>query len=185
MKYLAGLAASLFLVSLTWAASPAVRTPANQLLAQAPKAAWLAEGKNERIVYVFFDPNCAGCHFLYQSLRPLIRAGEVQVRWIPVAVVDDTSVGKAAAILKAADPLSALAYNEDHYQPENGGIEEEFPDDATEQRLRANTRILSELPIPVVPTMIFADANGNAILIQGALSPLALRKVFARLPGAH
>jgi len=37
----------------------------------------------------------------------------------------------------------------------------------------------------VVPTMVFADRNGNAVLIQGALSPLALRKVFAQLPGAY
>ncbi|ODU30190.1 MAG: hypothetical protein ABS93_02020 [Thiobacillus sp. SCN 62-729] len=185
MKSLTAFIAALLFFPITWAAPQETRSAVDQVLAQAPKTAWFSEGQSKRIVYVFFDPNCAGCNFLYKSLRSFVQSGQVSIRWIPVAVVNETSLGKAAAILQAKDPIAALARNEEHYQMENGGIEEDIPDAVTEQRLHANTRLLSELPVPVVPTMVFADRNGNAVLIQGALSPLALRKVFAQLPGAY
>jgi len=181
MKTFITLAAIISTLWIVPAARAARSMPAN-MLAQVSKATWIAERKSSHIIYVFFDPNCAGCHFLYESLRPFIRAEQVQVRWLPVAVVDATSLGKAAAILQSAHPLSALAYNEEHYRPENGGIEEALPAPEIGRQVRANTRLLNVLPIPVVPTMLFADKTGHATLIQGALTPLALRKAFARLP---
>lgn len=53
---------------------------------------------------------------------------------------------------------------------------------AGRERLATNERLLNGLDIPVVPSLLFAGKGGRAVLIQGALSPLALRKVFARLP---
>lgn len=164
------------------AAQPSFR--ADTVLADAPKATWIAEGQGRRIVYIFFDPNCPSCALLHRNLRMLIEPQELQVRWIPVAVVNVTSLGKAAAMLQARDRLSALRHNEERYHGEtySGGIEEDIPTAETEQKLRANERLLNTLEIPVVPSMLFAGKNGRAILIQGALSPVALRKVFARLP---
>lgn len=157
-------------------------TPADAVLAVIAKTTWIAEGKSKQIIYIFFDPNCAGCHFLYKSLRPFIRSQQVQVRWIPVAVVNATSLGKAAAILQATSPMDALSMNEKRYRPENGGIDEAIAEPHTEASIHANTRLLMQLPIPVIPTMLFADAQGRAVLIQGALTPIALRKVFRLLP---
>lgn len=164
-----------------------VRTssPADGVLADAPRTTWIAEGRGgRRIVYIFFDPNCPSCALLHRNLRTLIGPHDIQVRWIPVAVVNVTSLGKAAAILQAPDPLTALRHNEERYHGESysGDIDEDIPTAETEQKLRANERLLNTLDIPVVPTMLFAAKDGRAVLIQGALSPLALRKVFARLP---
>jgi len=167
------LCAMLLNFSVTRAAAESVpRTPADAVLADISKATWIAEGQSTHVIYVFFDPNCAGCHFLYNSLRPFIRNQSVQVRWIPVAVVNATSLGKAAAILQSAQPIAALAENEKNYRPENGGIDEHIAEPGTESKLNANTRLLMRLPIPVIPTMLFADAQGQAILIEGALTPL-------------
>lgn len=163
----------------------ASRPPAaDAALSALPKAAWVADGAGRRVVYVFFDPNCPACALLYRNLRTLIEPQAVQVRWVPVAIVDATSAGKAAAILEAADPAAALRENERGHAGEAyaGGIEERIPSIETERRLRANARLLNRLDIPVVPSMLFADRGGRAVLIQGALSPLALRKVFGRLP---
>ena len=87
-------------------------------------------------------------------------------------------------MLQAPDPLSALRYNEEHDRGESysGGIEEDIPTTETEQKLRANERLFNRLDIPVVPTMLFEDKNWRTVIIQGALSPVALRKVFAHLP---
>ena len=155
--------------------------PAAAVLADAPKATWIAEGRGSRIVYIFIDPNCPSCALLYRNLRTLIEPHDLQLRWIPVAVVNATSLGKAAAILQAPDRLAALRRNEERYHGEtySGGIEEDIPSTETEQRLRTNEGLLNKLDIPVVPTMLFANKEDRAVLIQGALSPLALRKVFA------
>lgn len=166
----------------TNAAPPSSRVDA--VLAGAPKATWIAEGRGPRIIYIFFDPNCPSCQLLYKNLRSFIGSHNLHLRWIPVAVVDVTSLGKAAAILQASDPPAALRRNEEHYdaQAYAGGIEEDIPSAETERKVRANERLLNRLEIPVVPTMLFAGKDDRAVIIQGALSPLALRKVFARLP---
>ncbi|MHB1142324.1 MAG: thioredoxin fold domain-containing protein [Sulfuricaulis sp.] len=164
------------------AAPPSSR--ADAVLTDAPKATWIAEGQGARVVYIFFDPNCPSCQLLYQNLRSFVGSHDLQLRWIPVAVVNVTSLGKAAAILEAPDPVAALRRNEEHYdaQAYAGGIAEDIPSADTERKVRANERLLNGLDIPVVPSLLFAAKDGRAILIQGALSPLALRKVFARLP---
>lgn len=183
---LAALAIALLILSAGRAAAEPARTgtPADAVLAEAPKATWIAEGQGRRMVYIFFDPNCPSCQLLYKNLRSFIGSHDLQLRWIPVAVVDATSLGKAAAILQASDPPAALRRNEEHYdaQAYAGGIEEDIPSAETERKVRANVRLLNRLEIPVVPTMLFAGKDGRNVIIQGALSPLALRKVFARLP---
>ncbi len=182
-RTLAVACAMLLNIATTADAAP-LSSRADAVLADAPKATWIVEGQGARVVYVFFDPNCPSCQLLYKNLRSFIGSHDLQLRWIPVAVVDATSLGKAAAILQAPDPLTALRRNEEHYDAQTyaGGIAEDIPSAETERKLGANERLLNGLDIPVVPSMLFAGKAGRAILIQGALSPLALRKVFARLP---
>lgn len=177
------LALALFLATAS-AAIPAHAAPAEEVLADLPKATWIADGKGQRIVYIFIDANCPSCALLYRNLRTLIEPQDLQIRWVPVAVVNPTSLGKGAAILQAPDPLAALRYNEEHYRGESysGGIEEDIPTTETERKIRANERLFNRLNIPVVPTMLFEDKNWRTVIIQGALSPVALRKVFAHLP---
>lgn len=165
-------------------AGTAAAAPAEEVLADLPKTTWIAEGQGKHIVYIFIDANCPSCALLYRNLRTLIEPQDLQIRWVPVAVVNATSLGKAAAILQAPDPLAALRHNEEKYHGEtySGGIEEDIPTTETEQKLRANERLFNRLDIPVVPTMLFEDRNWRTVIIQGALSPVALRKVFAHLP---
>ncbi len=162
----------------------AAAEPVDAVLADLPKATWIAEGKGSRVVYIFIDANCPSCSLLYRNLRPLVEPLDLQIRWVPVAVVGPTSLGKGAAILQAKDPLAALRFNEEKYHGTSysGGIEEDIPTTATEQKLRANVRLFNRLDIPVVPTMLFENRNWRTVIIQGALSPVALRKVFAHLP---
>ncbi len=152
-------------------------------LAAAPKTTWVAQGQGQRIIYIIVDANCGYCQLLYKNLQPFIASYDLQLRWVPVAIVDPTSLGKAAAILQAKDPKAALDYNETHYNTKTftGGIAEEIPTPATEARLRANEALLNQVGIPVVPTMLFVAKTGEAMMIQGALSPIALRKVLDRV----
>lgn len=153
------------------------------LLTALSNAAWIEEGGNERVIYTLFDANCPACQLLYSNLRKFVRDGQITIRWVPVAIVNETSLGKAAAILEAADPLAALRRNEEHYDSQTyaGAIEEQIPSAETERKLRRNTELMNLLRVPVVPTMVFMDRQGEATIMQGALSPLALSKVIARV----
>lgn len=169
--------------SMNQAAFAATKTEAARkaAVAEAVHAAAIVQGTGGRVVYVFFDANCAYCPLLYRNLQPLIKPNDLQLRWLPVAVVDATSLGKAAAILEADDPVAALDHNERQYDTaaNTGAIEEKIPSERTEARVRVNEALLARIAIPVVPTMVFVDKGGAVQTVQGALSPLALRRVFA------
>lgn len=75
---------------------------------QAGQAAWIEEGKGGPLVYVFFDPNCPYCHRLWGNMRQAVQAGEVTVRWLPVAILAESSKGMAAAIYNAPAPSEKL-----------------------------------------------------------------------------
>ncbi len=173
-----------FAIALALFLNVAAAEKPDAVLADLPKTTWIADGKGSRVVYIFIDANCPSCALLYRNLRPLVEPLDLQIRWVMVAVVGPTSLGKAAAILQAPDPLIALRQNEEQYRGEtySGGIEEDIPTTETEKKVRANERLFNRLDIPVVPTMLFEDRSWHAVIIQGALSPVALRKVFALLP---
>lgn len=165
--------------------APDANASGQQLLADAQRATAVTEGRGPHAIYIFFDPNCAYCHLLYETLQPLIPRDQLTIHWIPVGIVNATSPGKAAAILEARSPAGVLAYNEAHYhtQGEEGGIAETLASRRTAALVRRNDRFLAEAaPVDAVPTMVLRQANGEALVIQGALSPLALQKVLNKLP---
>src|SRR5690606_4457408 len=71
---------------------------------------WVLDGRADapRVVYVFSDPNCPYCNRFWETARPWVDAGKVQLRHILVGVIREDSPGKAAAILSAKDPSAAL-----------------------------------------------------------------------------
>lgn len=87
------------------------------------------------VLYVFADPNCIYCHRFYQQVKPMVDAGQLQIQWVMVGFLKDSSMGRAAAILSADEPAKALVENENGFEEdsENGGIE---PLDSPSQKLR-------------------------------------------------
>ena len=166
---ISGLAASLGIQAGSSAAS---RVMASNLLDDIDQATWITEGSGKHIVYIFFDPNCPHCHKLYETLSPLIARRDLQLRWIPVAMLSDTSLGKAAAILQAADPLSALQMNEDDF-----GLSDLGPggaitpaaviSDRTRLNLAANLSLLQEQNLFVVPVVVFRATDGEGHMFYG------------------
>jgi thiol:disulfide interchange protein DsbG len=166
---ISGLAASLGIQAGSSAAS---RDIASNLLDDIDQATWITEGSGKHIVYIFFDPNCPHCHKLYETLRPLIARRDLQLRWVPVAMLTDTSLGKAAAILQAADPLSALQMNEDDF-----GLSDLGPggaitpaaviSDRTRLNLAANLSLLQGQNLFVVPVVVFRATDGQGLMFFG------------------
>ncbi|EHF2631074.1 thiol:disulfide interchange protein DsbG [Salmonella enterica subsp. enterica serovar Panama] len=49
---------------------------------------WIEDGNNSapQKVYVFFDPHCPYCIEFWQTVRPWVDSGKVQLRLIPVGI---------------------------------------------------------------------------------------------------
>lgn len=81
--------------------------PSEDRLAQAiTRAQARADGVGGPTVHAFVDPGCTACLVLMERLAPLIVAGQVRVRWIPVQAV--VSESPAAEPVRANTALLAL-----------------------------------------------------------------------------
>ncbi len=127
---------------------------------------------------IIIDPNCIFCHNLYQELEPLIDAGQLQVRWLPVAFRDPSSPGKAAAMLNAGSDAAAdklLAENEANFdtQTESGSLTPLQPDSKNAAvtiafgKVTQNTQFFSQSGFNGTPTILYKEANGNINMVPG------------------
>lgn len=162
------LAAGLAAVLLSGAGMAAERKNAPRdvaaLFAQVESADAVVEGpaSAKHVLYVFFDANCFYCHLTWKALQPYQAAG-LQVRWIPVAYQQPSSVGRAAAIMQAPDRAAAMRLNETGYDASryDGGI---TPSNDVSNHLRAqleaNTALMRAFGAPGTPLVVWKTANG-------------------------
>ena len=146
---------------------------------QLEKSAWIADGSKNapRVVYTFTDPNCPYCNKFWNDARPWVKAGKVQLRHVIVAILTDTSAGKAAALLSAKDPQVALSQHEQRHA--SGGVKPLGQISATVRaQLDANQKLMQQLGASATPTIFYKDASGNLQKIQGAPSAEMLTKIL-------
>lgn len=140
-------------------AKPASSRKVDALFAQLEKADAVVEGARsaQHLVYVFFDANCFYCHLTWKAVQPYEKAG-LQVRWVPVAYQQPSSVGRAAAIMQAPDRVAALHMNETRYDASkfDGGIVPltRVPN-ALVAQLRKNTQLMRAFGAPGTPLMVW------------------------------
>jgi thiol:disulfide interchange protein DsbG len=155
---------------------------AASILKDIQQATWVRDGKSAHVMYVFFDPNCFYCHRVYETLRPAVQRGEIELRWIPTATLTTTSLGKAAAILEAKNPTDAFYQNESGYSTETGSLggisEEPLPRNKTLQDLDRNLKLLQRSGSEGVPALLFRARDGSTNLIVGAPPPVQLEKLL-------
>ena len=149
------------------------------------KSAYISEGTlgaPKSVIYAFFDPNCPFCHFAWKALQPYEAAG-LQVRWIPVAYLMETSTGKATAILQSKDKLAAFRENEQHYNLQNheGGIKPAKPTAATNKLLQTNSELMHDFGITGTPALVWKDAAGK-VQMKGGLPRLGELPLITGLP---
>lgn len=163
------LAASAFVTVAAHAAgAPAARNEdahADALFPRLERIDVVREGpaQSRHVLYVFFDANCLYCHLTWKALQPYEAAG-LQVRWVPVAYQQPSSIGRAAAIMQAPDRAAALRRNEIGYDATkfDGGIEPAARvAPAMAATLEANTRLMRQFGAPGTPALVWKDAGGN------------------------
>jgi thiol:disulfide interchange protein DsbG len=131
------------------------------------KSAWFASGatKNPKsTIYVFLDPNCIFCHYIWMALEPYEAAG-LQVRWIPVGFLKEDSAGKAAAIMTAKDPAAAHLQHQKDFK--TGGIKPVAVPPELKAKLDANAMLMREAGFRGTPGTIFKDSSGKVMKRDG------------------
>ncbi|MEJ7746246.1 MAG: thiol:disulfide interchange protein DsbG [Luteimonas sp.] len=91
------------------AAAPSLSaTDKIELWDAAGKLDYIEEGRGDRVVYAVFDPTCPYCHTLYQETRKFAAEGNARIRWIPVAILSESSKGLAAALYGTRDRAAGM-----------------------------------------------------------------------------
>lgn len=129
---------------------------------------WIAEGdpEAEKVVYVFTDPNCPFCAAFWEQAQPYLKKGGVQLRHIMVGMLRADSPQKAATILAADNPATALAKHESTMKQGGLAADPKVPQRFLDQ-VEENTRFMRELNIGATPTVIFKDTQGQVQQVQG------------------
>lgn len=143
------------------------------------QATWVADGKDDapRIVYTFTDPNCPYCNKFWQAARPWVDSGKVQLRHIMVGVIRQDSPAKAAAIIEAETPSSALTENE--LKHKDGGIAPlSSIKEQTTTKLENNANLMTTLGFGGTPAIIFRKEDGSISTMAGMPQGPALEMIL-------
>ena len=182
MKFLRFAAAALFASLLLSACKDAPAPSAgSQPAAKAPvtTAAIEAEAKgftvgstmSTRTVYVFFDPQCPHCAVLWQSAKPL--KSQAKFVWLPVGIINKTSVSQGATILAAKDPIAAMDEHENSILAKQGGISASGDNDAQKAIIEKNTALLNRFGFASIPTIVALHAQTGALVTREGALPTA------------
>lgn len=121
---------------------------------QAPGFLW---GHKGPLLAVFLDPNCIFCHEFWEEAQPLVDAGKLRVKVVPVGFLKPTSLPKSVTILMQKDPESAWAANESgfHVRSEEGATKvSAHLDPKLVRQVEQNTELLARSGEVATPTLV-------------------------------
>ena len=158
-----------------------VQKPMNrQYFSSLEKSHWIAMGSKhpKRIVYAFVDPNCPYCHQFWEAARKAYPKG-LQVRYIVVGILGNSSVNKAAAILGAKDPAAALEKNELGFKDHSGAIAPvtRMPDHI-HSIIAEHDRLMTKFGIDGTPGLVWKNKAGKVQTSNGLPPSSELEKIF-------
>lgn len=125
---------------------------------------------------IFFDPDCPFCAHLWQSFHPWRQ--DFRVRWVPVAYVRPSSLGRAAAILTSPHPGQALQQNEGHfqYQKHLGGLMPLFASShSLQMAIHLNTQFWLQ-NLAMLPAIFYEKKIGTQLFL-GSPSPRQWKRI--------
>jgi thiol:disulfide interchange protein DsbG len=155
---------------------------ANLISMQGMAAKGFVLGKAGPTILSFEDPNCIFCHKFSDDTRAAIAAGKLRVKVIPVGFLKPDSMGKAVAILQAADPVKAWEANQATFnvKTEEGGIApvKVNPQSAEVASLKANYTLLARSGTVATPTVVACEKGSATPVVYHGLTPQDLTKLL-------
>jgi thiol:disulfide interchange protein DsbG len=136
-----------------------------------------------RVVYVFFDAQCPHCAALWEASRPL--RSQARFVWIPVGLINETSIAQGATLITAADPVTLMDQHEASLRNKQGGISAmNAPEDAKAQ-VKKNTELFNGFGFGGVPTVVAKHAQtGELVKLEGSAPTAVLaQRLGLNAPG--
>ena len=146
-------------------------------------------------LYVFFDPNCPYCTSLWKTVLPVkpntgAKPAEIQKAeffnsvpaiWIPVAYINDTSLGKSAALLRANSHSSIDSnFQTAKYKEKQGGAVAVVPT-ASETTALAQAKALWLELGGATPLTVYRNKEGGTKLFLGVPSDDQLKELLSQV----
>ncbi len=138
-------------------------------------------GRAGPLIVSFEDPNCMFCERLSRETAPLVQAGKLRVRVVPVAFLKPDSLGRAAAILQARHPAAAWERNmaQFHHAQEEGGYPVASVTFTSDRALRANRALLEQGSGQLAtPTLLICAKGSDTPVLRSGISSQALHSLL-------
>lgn len=151
-------------------------TPAFNAFTSADTASvTLGSDKAPAEITVLFDPNCGFCKIMHQLVKPSVEAGELRVRYVPVAILGGDSDRKSAALLTTQEPMKLV-------DALVAGTSKELNSDTTVlAKVGRNTTLMREHGFNGTPAVFYKvkDAEGETIHVANGVPNMG--ELFSRL----
>ena len=152
---------------------------------QLERADVIAEGtlsNPKSVLYVFFDANCPYCHFTWQALQTYEAVG-LEVKWVPVAVLGESSLPKAVSLMSAKDKKTAFRAMQEGFVP---GKPTPAPDHVATspvitEAIKRNGALMEKFGINGTPGIVWKVHSGK-IQIKGGMPRLSELPSMTGLP---
>lgn len=130
-----------------------------------------------RVVYVFFDPQCPHCGFLWRASKPVL--GQVRMVWMPVRLLSDISARQGAALLASAHPAEDMDKHEASLEAKQGGMvpPANLPKELTD-KVQSNTNLMSSIGGGAVPYIVYKNPAGQSAVLEGATDTEGLKRLL-------
>ncbi|WP_296352782.1 thioredoxin fold domain-containing protein [Ramlibacter sp.] len=163
------------------ASAPAAQAPVSlDAIAAEAKGFSVGPAMSARVVYVFFDAQCPHCGALWEAAKPL--KNQARFVWIPVRLLNDSSLSQGAALLAASDPVAAMDAHEASLLAKSGGIAAGGVADAQKAAVKHNTELFTRYSFGSVPTLVTKQAQTGAVVTQEGSMQTGQLAVFLGVP---
>lgn len=125
-------------------------------------------------ILVVFDANCGYCKVMHKLVAPSVDAGELKVRYVPVAILGADSDTKGAGILAAKDPRESI-------EGAVSGRMATSTDKALLEKVKANTALMKKYGFSGTPVVLYrAKVKGEDTVFMSGGVP-NINEMFGRL----
>lgn len=124
-----------------------------------------------RQVFVFFDPQCPHCGMFWEETKQL--AKDARFTWVPVAILNRSSLNQGAAILSSKSPVETMDAHEQKLRAGAGGMEAAAADAEYKALIERNTRLMESFGAVGVPFIIGTNAETGAVFAESRGMPAA------------
>jgi len=129
-------------------------------------------------VYVFADMNCIYCHLAFKAITAY--GSDINVNWLPVAVLGSDSLPKAAHVLDSPVPFEAFKLGQENWKRPLAIDASAKVDEKVIEAIKSNTRLMGKLGLRGTPGFVYRDEKGQIRSVEGMPSLSLLAQILNR-----